>query len=518
MKKLHIKNVFVFFLAIYGVGSFSSQVAASSWYEYKTENFRLLTDVSRLRAKSVIRRLEKFRAGALKFTGKSLGSEIMPVTLIYFDKGGEFRRFYGPGRESVQGFFTETSGGPLMVGRFGSWSIAGQNIVFHEYVHYLMRKGRTLRYPRWYEEGFAELLASANVSGGRMDVGHAPEWREYALNKKGAGDIELRDLLDPQFSWSEENGSEFYADAWLLVHYLLLGELSGNKSYREASAKYILEFSEGADPFESFERNVGVSIEEFSELLLRYKGGKLKGVRLEVGDIDSDIVQRKLSDNEIAKELSLYSIDRFNYIAARKFLERTEKGEPGWEINALLSSILDIQRAADEVEKNEDSAYDEGQAGVYPVIEELPKDLLSDIARQAEKDYQVSGILGRYYYEVASYAGTHSERSSLLLDKSMKFSKLAVELKPESLRAYEHLWRAQNMKNQKVEAFRSMMSAYKYHSSNLFLNYSISVHLIGLERVDLAKPFLIKIVDIGHRDSLVQWAKRGLDLLETQAD
>ena len=510
-KKIIIRAVLTFFPLIGLIQS----VSAATWREYKSDNFVLYSDVSTRQAKKVIRNLERFRYGVLKFTGKENHPESNPVTFLYFDDRDDFRELTGPDRENVVGYFTESWGGPLMVGWSSNWSISGQSITYHEYVHHLMRSHDTLRYPRWYSEGFAELLASAELRGDSMAVGHAPKWRLYELGEYGAGSIQVRDLLTPSFEITEGNSEEYYAESWLLTHFLLLGELSGGKSYREASAKYILDLANGADPFESFERNMEISPEEASNELRKYRNiDRLKGIRIDLGDIDVEINYRKLSSNEGLGTLAIRALDHYNDDAAVAYLEGTDKSKAGWERNALLSKILTLHAAQsiDPDSKDPEKIEEKGESFAL----ELSDEILTKLERQAGADHETAALLGHYYYDLAAYLGIDHHRHSRLNEQSIAFSQLAIEQNPESLRAYEYLWRAQNRAGHKVDAFRTMMASYKYYPNHSSLNYHIAVHLISLDRLDLAEPFLTKIIDASHNERRRHWAKGVLDKLKVE--
>lgn len=502
------RKIITFSFFIFAAVGVIGPVNAVTWFEYRSKNFILYSDVSQRKAKKVVRQLERFRYGALKFTGKENHPENSPVTFLYFGKRDDIGKLTGPERKNVLGYFVETWDGPLLVGWSSNWSLSGKNVAYHEYVHHLMRNHDHLRYPRWYEEGFAELLSSAQLRGDSMAIGHAPEWRLYALGERGSGRVSLRDLLNPNFLQTKDNANEFYAESWLLTHYLLLGELSGNKSYREASAKYILDLANGGNPFESFEKNMEMSIEEVSNELRRYKNDdRLKGIRVSLEDLDVEISHRKIPLNEALKILAIRALDHYKDDAGEAFLSKTDRSKTGWEVNALLSTLFSLHEASSS-EPNMDSsneASDSAKLDELPL--ELPNKLKATLEKLAQSDYEVAGLLGHYYYDLASYLGVDHHRHPWLNTRSIEFSQMATTQKPESLRAYEYLWRAQNREGHKVDAFRTMMAAYKYHPNHLNLNYSISDHLISLERLDLAEPFLVKISDISHNERRVRWAR-----------
>jgi len=44
-------------------------------------------------------------------------------------------------------------------------------VLQHEYTHFLIHNSNSLRYPRWFDEGIAELMSTARVRGGTFTFG-----------------------------------------------------------------------------------------------------------------------------------------------------------------------------------------------------------------------------------------------------------------------------------------------------------------------------------------------------------
>ena len=45
------------------------------------------------------------------------------------------------------------------------------DVLFHEYVHYVLRNENALAYPAWYDEGLAEFLSTVRVREDRVEMG-----------------------------------------------------------------------------------------------------------------------------------------------------------------------------------------------------------------------------------------------------------------------------------------------------------------------------------------------------------
>ena len=256
----------------------SSGADARDWYQYKSENFTVYSDVSQKRTVTLLQEMERFRTASLFFTGLADHPESHQLQIFFFNSTSEFGDFAGD--HKIAGFYRDTWDGPLIFAQKGSRrGLPGSGIMFHEYVHHLMRTRSRGTYPMWYSEGFAELLASADLDDERITVGRIPQWRTNVFNGSLGRPLKVEELLLPDTqSDSSRYWHKFYGSAWLLTHYLQVGSQADYPEYRQQTTRYISALAEGGDPLESFTEHFGISPEEMeSQLRSLRRSGRIVG-------------------------------------------------------------------------------------------------------------------------------------------------------------------------------------------------------------------------------------------------
>ena len=84
----------------------------------------------------------------------------------------------------------------------------------HEYVHYFMMQHFPAAYPRWYVEGYAELLATLRLNeDGSFFVGDPPLYRSYQLLEMPQ--FRLEDMLDSKHKLAGYEARMKAARPWL---------------------------------------------------------------------------------------------------------------------------------------------------------------------------------------------------------------------------------------------------------------------------------------------------------------
>jgi tetratricopeptide (TPR) repeat protein len=141
-------------------------------------------------------------------------------------------------------------------------------LIRHEYVHFLIRNRDGLAYPTWYDEGFAQLLSTLELKDGVLSYGKATE---YGFDWLGAeawfgfeGILERRSTQE----LSGPAKGMFYAQSWLLVHYLTLGR-KGHDTAAELT-RFLALSESGVPRAEAFEQAFGVTVVSLERLLQKH--------------------------------------------------------------------------------------------------------------------------------------------------------------------------------------------------------------------------------------------------------
>ena len=197
--------------------------AANNVIKLKTNQFAVLSEAGEASARRVLERVETARQ---VFEGVRF-----PITIVIF--GSE--RTYAPFRlgPSVSGFHQS---GPDRdwIGILNSGPET-ERIATHEFLHALMSRA-PVRYPKWLEEGTAELYSNVEVRGDRIVIGLPI--REHLQRLQAVSDSVLfGDRTDQD---EVKNEAEFYAESWALAHMLHL-----SPGYRERMPAFIEALSGG---------------------------------------------------------------------------------------------------------------------------------------------------------------------------------------------------------------------------------------------------------------------------------
>jgi len=195
------------------------------WIKVTTENFTIFSNANASKTKKTAVQLERFRQTLQKTTrGLEVSSDI-PTTILVFKNDISFT----PYKRRPDGDVRNVSG-LFLSGLFGNYmtlDVAAASrpmrVVFHEYFH-TVAKNSFGDLPLWLNEGLAEYYStfryndiSASAEVGRSIEEHLRYIGEYGM-------LPWAQLFETtprssQYNEGTRQGS-FYAQAWVLVHYL----------------------------------------------------------------------------------------------------------------------------------------------------------------------------------------------------------------------------------------------------------------------------------------------------------
>lgn len=482
--------------------AFASLSHARDWYKYKSDNFTIYSDVSEKQVDELLRDLERFRDAVLLVTGMPNRPESHRLQVFYFNSKSEFGGFSG--KRYIAGFYRDTWDGPLIFVQKGSRTgLPGSGIMFHEYVHHLMRSRSTTTYPMWYSEGFAELMASAEFDAGRVSLGRFPDWRIGAFDGSSGSPLEVADLMTPDYESESENyWNKFYGSAWLLTHYLQFGARKEHPGYRAATRKYLAALDNGEDPWVSFESSFGITPEEMEKQIHQVRRkGRLLGFSFNSPDYTNPIKREELPAKEAYYLLADKALDVGENTLAQKYLQKSLKLDPKWAPALSLQAVLE----------NHDEA-DKPKAVAAALVEPL--------ANLEITDYRTAINLSHYYLDRFQDTARKydSELDPELQQLAIDYGRKALQLNAQSVPAHRYLWTAQIDEENRVPALKTMMSAYAVDPSSIYVNESIGFYLADAGRVDLAKPYLERVLSWSHPGRARTRAKNLLERLAAEEE
>lgn len=194
------------------------------------------------------------------------GSGKLPIYLV--DGIGELRRVSPGAPSSVGGFYSASSEDIYAVAMRGA---QGRHSLQHEYLHHFMLQHRPYPYPAWLIEGVAEYWATTDIDDDAVVVGKFSPGRVGNLQRLPW--VAMEDLLGrrPMEFRGSDVQAAYYAQAWLLTHYL-----ARDPARRPQLAAYMKAVGEeGADPVRAMTTATGMDPRALTTRLRDYLESRL---------------------------------------------------------------------------------------------------------------------------------------------------------------------------------------------------------------------------------------------------
>jgi len=278
--------------------------SVDGWVEARSPHYRVATDGRPELAVETASRLEKLR----RFLSELRPGEdpvAAPTQVLIFD-----------GRENLAKVIPGVTRSPHQVGQFvrGSYGnfiavgtdagAATAEAVNHELVHSFIAE--TLPdLPLWFSEGVAEYYSTFEVSG--MDIRIGVPVARHIEQLLASPRIDVDDLLattarDPDDDVLERES--FYADAWLLVHYLMHGDPGWPEKIGQ-----LLAALRTMPPSQALEESLGLSLGDLNLGLHRYlHQAQFVALTASVPELEEEPVVEwgELQPEEVAVRLGLH--------------------------------------------------------------------------------------------------------------------------------------------------------------------------------------------------------------------
>lgn len=183
---------------------------------------------------------------------------------IYIVNGNDDLQLIRTTQSTTAGMYEATSEG---IAAFvdDSTNMSGNEILFHEYAHHFMLQYRPNAYPIWYVEGFAEYFMTARFSPSRIDIGDYSSARSGSI-RFGTWLPMERILNGDLRGLNDEQRAQFYAQAWLTVHYFY------STAERQAMLARYLVALRGDHPQDAIQTATGMDAAAFGREISHYVG------------------------------------------------------------------------------------------------------------------------------------------------------------------------------------------------------------------------------------------------------
>ncbi len=251
----------------------STVQAKDNWTSVHSQNFQLLGNASEKDIRLVANRLEQFRkVFALLFPSLKLNSPV-PTTVIVFKSDSSYKPFKV--NPNVAGYFQP--GKDVNYITLTSEKLSDDQpyrTIFHEYVHLLVENTMGGTVPLWFNEGLAEYYSTFNITDENRRVILGDVVRNHVLYLREQKLLPLRTLFAVDYKspyYNEGNKMNiFYAEAWMMMHYLLQGE--GQKR-RPQLARFVDLVRSSLTVDEAFQQAFQIGIDAFEKDFRSYVQG-----------------------------------------------------------------------------------------------------------------------------------------------------------------------------------------------------------------------------------------------------
>lgn len=283
---------------------------AQTWWKAETAHFIIKSRDGEAETREFAAQVERFDRGLRFLNGMDENhveeSRANKPIIYRFGDYNDMARMAGAPGSGIAGFFISRAGRSVSFvptrgfttnnsrERRGPVRDNPNEVLFHEYTHYFMMQHYPAAYPRWYSEGYAEMLSTMRfLDGGAFHLGDAPQSRAYQVFQMQ--DFRLHEMLDSNHRLSGRDALQHYGTGWLLTHYL-----SFNIEREQSLRQYLVALGNGADSLTTAQDMFG-DLRELERTLDRYKRGDLPGYTVRPNNVaEPAVTTRRLAEDEVA--------------------------------------------------------------------------------------------------------------------------------------------------------------------------------------------------------------------------
>lgn len=244
---------------------FSATACAERWVRVPAPNFTIYTNAGDSAGREMAVRLEQTRKiFPLLIPRRKSMNDTAPLVAVVFKERGELRQV-APTHEGksieVGALFLRGEDRNYIVMDATPQSEA--RLALHEYAHFLLEMNLP-RTPLWWDEGFADYYSTVKFESGKFTVGAAPPGYVATLKELP---LPMAKLLattpfSPEYKSMQHGRNGFYAQSWLLVHYLMT-----NQRLPQAMAYFDLTQNQSMPPEIAVQRAFGMTLKELGDAM-----------------------------------------------------------------------------------------------------------------------------------------------------------------------------------------------------------------------------------------------------------
>jgi tetratricopeptide (TPR) repeat protein len=282
--------------ALISIRAPSANAAEKKWLEVRSSHFRVVTDLSAKRGTEVARRCEQMRTIFALLMKRANVHDPAPLVIFALNGQNEVDEMLGNGGAVKHAglFLPGSDEGFILVDASGDpW-----HAVYHEYAHELLDANTSSSVQTWFEEGFSEYFSTLEAGAKATKLGLVPLPELQFLGENGKL-MRMADLTAVQQDSEiyNQNGpaqAMFYAESWLLVHYLFDHQLISR------TEPFFLMMASGKSLSDASEAQFRMPLRHLETELLEYaKGERFRYFSLPAVETQADVTVRRLNSRSI---------------------------------------------------------------------------------------------------------------------------------------------------------------------------------------------------------------------------
>jgi TonB family protein len=331
-----VRGCLIIILIVLAAQRLFSGPKPQTWIELRSPNFTIVTNDNENQARHLAYQFEMVRAVFREFFGISGSSKDQPVIIIaakdedtlktllpeYWAKKGSAHPagiYFGSLEKNYIALRLDVS--------MNQSAYEPYEIVYHEYVHHLTRRLRSVM-PLWLVEGLAEFYGNIRIERKNVYVGAPSSSRLMVLRQNPP--LPLSTLFDVNatspYYHEEDKASIFYAESWALTHYLITRDWR-EKTHRVNDLIDLL--GQNVPEAEAVRRTIGDPAALEAALSQYIRNVTFTAMSLDAPKIDeSDFGILSISDAESLAVRADFMVRDRHYAEAQQMLEESLKLDP----------------------------------------------------------------------------------------------------------------------------------------------------------------------------------------------
>jgi tetratricopeptide (TPR) repeat protein len=307
-----------------------------AWIEVHSPNFIVISNAGEREARKVADQFEQFRE-VLHLSLNNIRVDLGKPLIIFAVKNEDSLKLLLPaywevkGHAHPSGIYVSGEDRHFVALRTNMEGDNPYQVIYHEYTHAIMElnyHGLSL----WMSEGLAEFFGNSTIADKCVEIGRASRYHVDELRHSHLIPMDTLLAADQHSPYyNEENRvSMFYAESWVLVHYLMFDP---EAKKRQLLANFLNTWSAGEDQLQAAQSAFG-DLKNFSKIMEAYASqtsffeGK---INTPIHGDPKSYTSRDLPPAELAADRALF------YIHTQRAKEATASIDEALQANRNLS-------------------------------------------------------------------------------------------------------------------------------------------------------------------------------------